>query len=273
MNIFEPFFDPSDLSACVPADTSVADLNARAEKDSIYFPLWRDISESLGSIYLNTRICSRSFRFGTMGDNTLGLRLALKNGKAIDLGGRVVKNVVGFDLTRFFSGSQGRLGRPLNLVLRLRPLPEVRREMKITGSLDTLEAFRTDLMKSPWVHCIDAFDFEISPQGLWLGLAFSCTRPEETVFERALFALAGSCSIQDAPLPAHNPRAASSLLCPLSQTLYFAKKLQGRQGGKISGYLGHGLMLVDAETPLPALPPDKNNDLEIALLARLEALA
>jgi hypothetical protein len=270
--VFEPFYDPSDLSACVPAGTSVAELNEKAGNDGIYFPLWRDASEGLGSLYLNTRICSRSFRFGMMGDNTLGLRFSLKNAKSIDLGGRVVKNVVGFDLTRFFSGSKGRLGQPINLVLRLRPLPEIRREIKISGSLDELDAFRASLMKSAWVHCIDAFDFELSLQGLRLGLAFSCTRPEEAVFEGALRSLAGPCTLEDAPLPRHSPKPGSSLLSPLSQTLYFAKKLQGRHGGRISGYLGHGLMLVDAEKPLPALPLDRHQALEADALAMLEAL-
>ncbi len=273
MNVFDPFYDASDLSACVPATTAVAELNSKAEKDGIYFPLWRSESESLGSLYLNTRLCSRSFRFGSVGDNTLGLRFALKSGKEVDLGGRVVKNVVGFDLTRFFAGSQGRLGNPINLVIRLRPLPEIRRELKISGPFEALESFRATLMKSAWVHCIDAFDFEADSGGLRLGLAFSGTRPEELVFEGALCGMAASCAIEDGALPRHAQAPASSLLVPLSQTLILAKKMQFEFGGRISGFLGQGQLLIDSEKPLPQPASDKHGDLEEALLARLGALA
>jgi FAD/FMN-containing dehydrogenase len=269
MNVFDPFYDPSDLSACVDASMTVAELNARAQGDSIYFPLWRDPSESLGSLYLHTRLCSRSFRFGMMGDNTLGCRFELRNGKTLDLGGRVVKNVVGLDLTRFFSGSQGRLGRPQRLVLRLRPLPEIRRELEVRGSLEELEAFRSKFMASAWVHCVDAFDFSLDASGCRLGLAYACTKAESQVFESSLAALAQPCRLSQAPLPSHAAKPASSLLVPLSQVLWTAKDLHARYGGRISGYLGQGLLLCEAS--LPAGQPS-HLELESRLLAALEAL-
>jgi hypothetical protein len=273
MKIFEPFYDASDLSACVPASSSVAELNARAEKDGIYFPLWRDPAETLGALYLSTRVTSRSFRFGMFGDNTLGCRFELPGGKAVDLGGRVVKNVVGFDLCRFFAGSQGRLGKPMHLVLRLRPLPEVRRELEISGSFAELEAFRASLMASAWVHCIDAFDFEADAEGLRLGLAYACTREEAPVFESALLRLAKPCRLDEAPLPRHPAAAPASRLVPLSAALKAARELQAGFGGRVSGYLGHGLLLCETEKPLPPLPRESHAALEAGLLARLEALA
>lgn len=270
MNIFEPFYDPSDLSTCVPATQSVAELNARASKDGIYFPLWRNEAASLGSLYLNTRVTSRSFRFGMVGDNTLGLRFKLKTGKTLDLGGRVVKNVVGFDLTRFFAGSQGRLGEPENLVLRLRPLPEIRRELSIEGPLSELEAFRAQLMKSAWVHCIDAFDFEAEKGVLRLGLAYACTKEEAPVFENALQRM--GAALGEAALPRHATAPKDSRLVPLSLTLRLAADLQSRLGGRVSGYLGHGLLLCDTEKPMAPAPAEAHAGLEAAMLARLEAL-
>ena len=160
MSNFDPFYDASDLTACVPASLTVAELNAKSKADDIYFPLWRDPQQTFADLYLNTRVCSRSFRFGLFGDNVLGCRFRLKTGKALDLGGRVVKNVVGLDLTRFFAGSQGAFGEPLTLVLRLRPLPEIRRELGLYGLKENLERFRAQFLLSPWVHCVDAFDFE-----------------------------------------------------------------------------------------------------------------
>jgi hypothetical protein len=273
MSLFEPFYDAADMSACVPALSSIAELNARAAKDGIRFPLWRDEKESFASLYLNTRICSRSFRFGMVGDNTLGCRFSLTSGKTVDLGGRVVKNVVGFDLCRFFAGSRGRLGSPLNMILRLRPLPEIQRSLKIGGSAGALEAFRAALMKSAWVHCIDAFDFELDASGLRLGLAYACTAHEAPIFESALLAMAKGCKAEGAPLPSHASLPPSSRLAPLSKVLSLAADLQSQYGGRVSGFLGQGLMLFEPERPLPLAPADPHADLEAEMLARLEALA
>lgn len=272
MNIFEPFYDAADMSACVPASTTVAQLNALAAQDDIRFPLWRDQDETLESLYLNTRICSRSFRFGSVGDNTLGCRFQLSNGKTLDLGGRVVKNVVGFDLTRFFAASQGRLGRPVNLILRLRPFPEIRRELSLSGNFDDLEAFRMNFMRSAWVHCIDAFDFELDASGLRLGLAYACSAAEAGVFEGTLASLSKKCNLQEAPLPKHPRQVATTRLVPLSQALIQARDFQKLHGGRVSGYLGHGALLLQPESPLPTEVDKTHADLEAEMLRGLDAL-
>ncbi len=272
MNHFDPFYDPSDLSACVPASESAAALNARTQKDGIYFPLWRDPDESLGSLYLNTRVCSRSFRFGWVGDNVLGCRFRLKDGKALECGGRVVKNVVGFDLVRFLAGSQGRLGEPETLVIRLRPLPAVRKSWRLSGNFEGLEAFRAAFLKSSWVHCVDALDFECDTQGLRLGLAYACNPEEAPVYESALASMASGLTLEDAPLPRHAARPPATRLLPLSHTLSAAREIQGAFGGRVSGFLGQGTLLLEPEKPLPADSHPQQLDLEsrlAALLARL----
>jgi hypothetical protein len=269
---FDPFYDPSDLSACVPAGQSVAELNARAKADGIYFPLWRDPSQNFGELYLGTRVCSRSFRFGWLGDNVLGCRFRLKNGKTLDLGGRVVKNVVGLDLTRFLAGSQGLFGEPETLVLRLRPLPELRRELSLEGAPENLERFRAEFMLSPWVHCVDAFDMEQKNSGasasfvLRLGLAYACTFAEAAVFESALKKLADAkgCVLREAPLPTH--RNVIERRVPLSQGLSAAKA----ESGVVTGYLGHGILLLE-NGPAPEPLPD--SDLNARVTALLEGLA
>lgn len=54
----------------------------------------------------------------------LGLEVALANGTLTRCGGRVVKNVTGFDLVRLYCGSFGTLGVITSAILRVRPLPE-----------------------------------------------------------------------------------------------------------------------------------------------------
>jgi glycolate oxidase FAD binding subunit len=62
-------------------------------------------------------------RFGTMRDLVLGVTVTLLDGTRATSGGKVVKNVAGYDLGKLFCGSRGRLGRVEQLALRLHPQP------------------------------------------------------------------------------------------------------------------------------------------------------
>lgn len=59
-------------------------------------------------------------------DLVLGLRVALTSGEVIKTGGRTVKNVAGYDLTKLFLGSFGTVGAVVEVTLRLVPAPEER---------------------------------------------------------------------------------------------------------------------------------------------------
>ena len=63
-------------------------------------------------------------RFGHPRDSVLGLGIALASGELVKSGGRVVKNVTGYDLNKLFVGSNGSLGVITSAWLRLRPRPE-----------------------------------------------------------------------------------------------------------------------------------------------------
>ena len=66
-------------------------------------------------------------RFGTMRDLVLGVTVVLPDGMRASSGGKVVKNVAGYDLGKLFCGSRGRLGSVERLALRLHPLPAAAR--------------------------------------------------------------------------------------------------------------------------------------------------
>jgi glycolate oxidase FAD binding subunit len=65
-----------------------------------------------------------SHRFGTMRDLVIGVTVVLPDGTRASSGGKVVKNVAGYDLGKLFCGSRGHFGRVERLALRLHPLPE-----------------------------------------------------------------------------------------------------------------------------------------------------
>jgi glycolate oxidase FAD binding subunit len=64
-----------------------------------------------------------SHRFGTPRDLVLGVTLVLGDGTIASSGGKVVKNVAGYDLGKLVCGSEGRLGLIARVALRLHPLP------------------------------------------------------------------------------------------------------------------------------------------------------
>jgi len=64
-----------------------------------------------------------SHRFGTPRDLVLGVTVVLGDGTVASSGGKVVKNVAGYDLGKLLCGSEGRLGLIARVALRLHPLP------------------------------------------------------------------------------------------------------------------------------------------------------
>ena len=66
----------------------------------------------------------RRHRYGTMRDLVIGMTTVLGDGTVASSGGKVVKNVAGYDLAKLFCGSEGRFGRIVRLALRLHPVPD-----------------------------------------------------------------------------------------------------------------------------------------------------
>jgi glycolate dehydrogenase FAD-binding subunit len=62
-------------------------------------------------------------RYGAPRDLIVGIKIALADGNVVQAGGKVIKNVAGYDLAKLFSGSFGTLGAIVEVSVRLHPLP------------------------------------------------------------------------------------------------------------------------------------------------------
>ena len=82
-------------------------------------------------------------------DQLIGLELLRADGTAAKAGGKVVKNVAGYDLMRLFCGSWGSLGLITQLTLRTYPLPRHRSGLLIRGELAALEQLRRRCLAAP----------------------------------------------------------------------------------------------------------------------------
>ncbi len=74
----------------------------------------------------------RAFKYGTTKQYVLGLQAVLPDGEIVETGGKVVKNVVGYDLTHLLVGSEGTLAIITRIILRLVPKPPVQSTLRAT---------------------------------------------------------------------------------------------------------------------------------------------
>ncbi|MFL5867854.1 MAG: FAD-binding oxidoreductase [Thermoleophilaceae bacterium] len=96
-------------------------------------------------------------RYGGPRDLVLGVRAALPDGNVIKSGGKVIKNVAGYDLGKLLAGSFGTLGAIVEVSVRLHPRPE-QTATAAGGTTDssTLAAAAIELSRSPLEHlCLD----------------------------------------------------------------------------------------------------------------------
>ena len=87
-------------------------------------------------------------RYGAPHDLLLGMRFVSGKGRLILAGGKVVKNVAGYDVVRLLAGSAGTLGFLTELTFRVSPIPERCRAATAWGALEEVSAARSSLLRS-----------------------------------------------------------------------------------------------------------------------------
>jgi glycolate oxidase FAD binding subunit len=149
-------YEPGDLTAIVAAGMRVGELQALLAEQGQRLSLDPPGDPTLGECLLEDLSGPLRHRFGTMRDLILGVTVVLGDGLRANAGGKVVKNVAGYDLGKLFCGSRGRLGQPERLALRLHPLPAARRTVVI-GASRRVELHRSQLVPS----AVDLVDDEL----------------------------------------------------------------------------------------------------------------
>lgn len=115
-----------DLTATVAAGTSWANLQralAVQRQRVALDPLWPDAATVGGTIACNDSGALRS-NYGSLRDLIIGMKIVLADGTIAKTGGKVVKNVAGYDLHKLMTGAFGTLGVISEVTFRLHPLPK-----------------------------------------------------------------------------------------------------------------------------------------------------
>lgn len=113
-----------DLVATVPAGWTLQAANDALRRERQWLPLDPAFSAAatIGGIVASNDSGPRRQRYGNPRDLVIGMEVALTNGTVARSGGRVVKNVAGYDLSRLFCGSRGTLGLITSVTFKLSPV-------------------------------------------------------------------------------------------------------------------------------------------------------
>jgi glycolate oxidase FAD binding subunit len=124
-----------DLTVTVEAGMEFAQLQAILGKfqQAIALDPSNPNSATIGGIIATADTGSLRQRYGGVRDHLLGITFVRADGQIAKAGGRVVKNVAGYDLMKLFTGSYGTLGIITQVTLRVYPIPESSGTVVLTG--------------------------------------------------------------------------------------------------------------------------------------------
>jgi glycolate oxidase FAD binding subunit len=126
----------ADLTVTVEAGCTVAALQKTVAEHGQRLaldPLWPEYA-TVGGILATNDSGALRLRYGALRDLIIGVTLALPDGTLAESGGKVVKNVAGYDLPKLATGSLGTLGVITRAVFRLHPLPLNSRTLTIPAA-------------------------------------------------------------------------------------------------------------------------------------------
>jgi FAD/FMN-containing dehydrogenase len=141
---------PADLVATVQSGAPMETLRRRLAEEGMWLaldPPGRP-ERSLGSVVATATAGPLRHGFGPVRDHVLGCTVATGDGRLVKAGGRVVKNVAGYDLTKLQVGGFGGFGIIAELHLRLRALPRADVTLLARGARDALSAAARDLVEA-----------------------------------------------------------------------------------------------------------------------------
>jgi glycolate oxidase len=123
--------DEENLTATVQPGVITAQLAKAVEAKGLFYPpdpgsmsistLGGNINENSGGL--------RGLKYGVTRDYVIALEIVMANGDIIRTGGKLAKDVAGYDLTRLFVGSEGTLGIITEATLKLLPKPDAKKTM------------------------------------------------------------------------------------------------------------------------------------------------
>ena len=160
--------DPGDMTATVQAGMTLAALAeelARAgQRLAVDPPLGDKKSATVGGVFASNDSGPCRLGHGSLRELVIGMTVILGDGTMARSGGKVIKNVAGFDLCKLFCGSLGTLGLVAELTVRLHPIPEHVETVRVASNAGQGSELALALMASPLEPSAVVYDGDV----LWI---------------------------------------------------------------------------------------------------------
>jgi glycolate oxidase FAD binding subunit len=140
-----------DMTVTVHAGIAIAKLQALLKSENQQLPIDVPFPEraTLGGTLAVNSSGPRRYGYGTLRDYVIGISVVNDEGQEIKAGGRVVKNVAGYDLCKLYIGSLGTLGVITQVTLKVKPRPQAFRLLTLPCPGENLADFLNRLHESP----------------------------------------------------------------------------------------------------------------------------
>jgi glycolate oxidase FAD binding subunit len=129
-------YEPAEMIAVVEAGMRVGDLRRRLAEGGQEWPCDAPGDATVGGVLASAASSPRRLKVGALRDTVLEAEVVTGDGRFVRSGARTVKNVTGYDLHKVVAGSLGTLGVIVQVALKVRPLPEARRTLRLSGGIE-----------------------------------------------------------------------------------------------------------------------------------------
>ncbi len=144
-------YDTESLTLSAGAGTTLFDVDQRTRAHNQMLAVgWPWERHTLGGLAAGNRGTPKRLAYGALRDQLLGIKVALADGSLTRFGGKVLKNVAGYDMTKFFLGSRGALGVIVETTWKLFARPD--HEVYLWAAMPSVDAagrLAADLLRSP----------------------------------------------------------------------------------------------------------------------------
>src|SRR5581483_4969107 len=144
-------YEPADLTLTIQAGATLAEVQRLLRPEGQFLALDPPCPEraTLGGVIASNASGPLRLAYGSARDLVIGTRVVNADGVATRAGGRVVKNVAGYDLNKLYIGSLGTVGVVVELSFKLWPLPPAQATLLAAFDAQALRAALTALLRTP----------------------------------------------------------------------------------------------------------------------------
>jgi glycolate oxidase FAD binding subunit len=180
-----------DFTLTVEAGMTFTQIQAMLAKTHQFLAIDPAYAETatIGGIVATADTGSWRQRYNSVRDQLLGISFCRADGQLVKAGGRVVKNVAGYDLMKLMTGAYGTLGIATQVTFRLYPIPEDSQTIVLTGAAEAIATAAQTLLSSALTPtAIDLLSAQLVAQldlGTGLGLMVRFQSLSESVREQS----------------------------------------------------------------------------------------